>query len=155
MPEEICRLFFQWTIIAIFAMMASIIAIGFFLLVEMEIDGDISSCHFRIRVKTGIAGAGKRSDKAHFLSVFALESISGSTENRDSVIGRFSDDDFHIFPLLIVPCCLVSLYPMHLFYFFVIFFSFFLNLFFGEFAELVEIVFHELFAPIEKGFLFV
>jgi len=75
--------------------MPRVIAVGFFLLIEMEIHEQIFPGHFHVGMESWVSGAGERSDEAHFLAIFALESISGPTKNRYGIIGRFGDDDFH------------------------------------------------------------
>lgn len=95
MPEEIGRFFLEGAVIGILAMMSRIITVGLSFLVEVKVHEHIFSLRLHIGMEARIPGSGEWSDETHFFSVFALESIPGSTENCDSVIGRFGDDDFH------------------------------------------------------------
>ncbi len=105
--EEIRRFFFEWPIIAIFTVMPRLVAIGFSLLVEMEIDEEVSFMHLRVCVKPWIASSREWSDKTHLIPariatrsvsgrpIFSLEGIARPAEKSDGIIGRFSDDNLH------------------------------------------------------------
>ncbi len=95
MTEEICRFLFEWPVIAVLAMMSRLVTIGFSLLVEMEIDGEVIPDHFRVGVEAGISGACEGADEAHFFAILALEGIARAPEYRDGIVGWFGEDDFH------------------------------------------------------------
>jgi len=81
--------------------MPRVIAVGFFLLIEMEIHEQIFPGHFHVGMESWVSGAGERSNEAHFLAIFVLESVPGTPEESHGIISRFGDDDFHIYGVLI------------------------------------------------------
>lgn len=93
--EEVGRFFLEWPVICVLSMVPRVITIGFFLLIEVEIDEEIPSVHFRIGMESGVAGACQRSDKARLIPVLPLKGISRTTEYRYGIVGNIADDDFH------------------------------------------------------------
>lgn len=107
MTEKIRCFLFQWTIVAVLAVMPRLVAIGLSLLIEMEIDEEVSLMHLRVCVKPWIAGSREWSDEAHLIPariatrsvsgrpVFPLEGIARTTKHRYSIVSWFGDDDLH------------------------------------------------------------
>ena len=92
----------------VFAVMASVVAVRFFFLVEVETYVEIFAAEFCVHMETRIARRRKRADKAHFVAILALENIPRAPEEIDGIVGNVVDDEFHsVGALGIVP----SLHP--------------------------------------------
>lgn len=78
-------------------MMAGVIAVGLFLLIEVKAHFKILMAKPCVHVEARIARRSERSDEAHLTVFLALKRIAGAPEEINGVVGDVFDGEFHVF----------------------------------------------------------
>lgn len=92
--DAVC-FYFEGAGFFVFAVVTRVVAIGFFLLIEVKTDFEIASMDSHIGVKSWIASRCEWTNKAHLLAILSLKSIADATKKIGGIVRDIGDGKFH------------------------------------------------------------
>ena len=76
-------------------MVAGVVAVGFFLLIEVKAYIEVFVAKLYVHVEARIAGGSEWSNETRFFAIFMLKCIAGAPEEVDGIVGDVFDGEFH------------------------------------------------------------
>lgn len=76
-------------------MVAGVVAVGFFLLIEMKAYVEVFVAKLYVHVEARIAGGSEWSNETHFFAIFMLKRVTGAPEEVDGIVGDVFYGEFH------------------------------------------------------------
>lgn len=88
-------LFLYWAAVLIFSMVSRCFAIGVFLLIEVQAEGEADARKSGVAVEAWVACLGEGVDETHFTTLLVLKGVAGSPEQGGRIFTDTFDENLH------------------------------------------------------------